>query len=86
MKKPKALCLTATLESVGIRAEGFVGPFEDFARDLQQYPAVVVNGLDNIDVRHEVQRALWPDIVIDGAIGDFSYQVSSHPWPGTPLA
>ncbi len=82
LKKPKALCLAATLERVGIRAEGFVGPFEHFARDLQQYPAVVVNGLDNTDVRQEVQRALWPDIVIDGAIGDVTCQVSSHPWRG----
>ncbi|MBZ5658801.1 MAG: ThiF family adenylyltransferase [Acidobacteriia bacterium] len=82
LKKPKAPYLTATLEGVGIRAEGFMGTFEHFARDLKQYPAIVVNGLDNTDVRQEVQRALWPDIVIDGAIGDFTCQVSSHPWRG----
>ena len=38
--------------------------------------------MDNIDVRHEVQRTLWPNVVIDGAIGDFMCQVRRHPWPG----
>lgn len=41
---------------------------------------IVLNGLDNIDARHAIQK-LWPDTVIDGAIGaDFSSQVSSHAW------
>lgn len=43
------------------------------------YPALVLNGLDNIDARHEVQD-IWPDLVIDGAIGAFGCQVSRHPW------
>lgn len=44
------------------------------------YPAIVLGGLDNIDARHEIQK-LWPDLVIDGAIGsDFSCQASCHPW------
>ena len=44
------------------------------------YPTVALNGLDDIEARHEVQR-LWPDLVIDGAIGsDLSCQVSCHPW------
>lgn len=25
-------------------------------------------------------QALWPDLVIDGAIRDFGCQVSRHPW------
>lgn len=46
---------------------------------------VVLNGFDNIEARHAIQK-LWPDIVIDGAIGaDFSCQVSAHPW-GTSTA
>jgi hypothetical protein len=40
---------------------------------------VVLNGLDNIKARHEVQN-LWPDLIIDGAISDFGCQVSRHPW------
>jgi len=44
------------------------------------YPKIVINGLDDVDARHKVQQ-LWPDLVIDGAIGsEFSCQVSCHPW------
>lgn len=43
------------------------------------FPNIVLNGLDNIDARHEVQN-IWPDIIIDGAISDFGCQVSRHPW------
>jgi molybdopterin/thiamine biosynthesis adenylyltransferase len=43
------------------------------------YPQVVLNGLDNIEARHAVQ-GMWPDLVIDGAIGPFTVQVSRHPW------
>lgn len=43
------------------------------------HPTLVLNGLDNIDARHEVQ-GMWPDLIIDGAIGTFGCQVSRHPW------
>jgi molybdopterin/thiamine biosynthesis adenylyltransferase len=43
------------------------------------YPRVILNGLDNIDARHEAQ-SWWPDILIDGAISDFKCQVSRHQW------
>jgi len=52
-----------------------------YAREARAVPAVVLNGLDNISARHQVQRTLWPDIIVDGAIGDFTCQVSRHPWP-----
>ena len=42
-------------------------------------PAVVVNGLDNIAARRSVQT-IWPDLVIDGAIGTFSCEATLHPW------
>jgi len=42
-------------------------------------PAIVVNGLDNIEARRSVQT-LWPDLVIDGAIGTFSCEATLHPW------
>jgi molybdopterin/thiamine biosynthesis adenylyltransferase len=44
-----------------------------------RYPGVVLNAVDNIDARHEAQ-ALWPDVLIDGAIGDFPCQVSRYDW------
>jgi molybdopterin/thiamine biosynthesis adenylyltransferase len=81
LNKPKAEFLASVLKKHNIRAHGFVGEFEQYVSKLRQFPRIVLNGLDNIDVRHEVQRALWPDIVIDGAIGDFMCQVSRHPWP-----
>jgi molybdopterin/thiamine biosynthesis adenylyltransferase len=79
--RPKAAVLEAMLKVAGKNAQGFYGSFADYAASLKgKYPAVVLNGLDNIDVRHEVQRTLWPDLIVDGAIGDFGCQVSSHPW------
>jgi len=81
LEKPKAVRLASILNNCGIRANGFAGSFERYAHDLQQFPQAVLNGLDNINVRHEVQRTLWPNIIIDGAIGDFMCQVSRHAWP-----
>lgn len=81
LNKPKAEFLASVLNKYNIRADGFFGEFAQYVSKLNQFPKIVLNGLDNIDVRHEVQRALWPDIVIDGAIGDFMCQVSRHPWP-----
>lgn len=43
------------------------------------YPRVTLGALDNIDARHAIQE-LWPDVAIDGAIGDITCQVSRHPW------
>jgi molybdopterin/thiamine biosynthesis adenylyltransferase len=81
LNTPKADFLASVLNEYNIRAKGFHGPFERYASELRQFPKIVLNGLDNIDVRHEVQRALWPNVIVDGAIGDFMCQVSRHPWP-----
>ena len=81
LTKSKALIMAEHLRQSGRRSQGFHEDFEKYAERLREYPSVVLNGLDNIDVRHEVQRALWPDVIIDGAIGDFMCQVSRHPWP-----
>jgi molybdopterin/thiamine biosynthesis adenylyltransferase len=45
----------------------------------REYPMVVLSALDAIEPRHELQ-GLWPDLVIDGAIGPFECQASCHPW------
>jgi hypothetical protein len=39
-----------------------------------QVPPIVVNGLDNVETRHSVQR-LWPDALIDMAAGGLTSQV-----------
>jgi molybdopterin/thiamine biosynthesis adenylyltransferase len=80
ISKPKALVMQDYLKQHGVQAQGFSMPFEDFALKIDKNPAIVLNGLDNIEVRHEVQRSFWPDVVVDGAIGDFICQVSRHPW------
>ncbi len=81
LKKTNAEVLAEHLEQAIKNARGFHMPFEQFANETSNIPAIVINGLDDIDVRHEVQRRLWPDMIIDGAIGDFTCQVSRHPWP-----
>jgi hypothetical protein len=44
------------------------------------HPSIVLSGLDAIEARHETQD-VWPDVLIDGAIGDFMVQVATHTWP-----
>ena len=77
----KAKTLAEHLRGPLLRVDGFEMTFEEYAREARAIPEVVLNGLDNISARHQVQRTLWPDIILDGAIGDFTCQVSRHPWP-----
>jgi len=76
----KAKVMEEWLKAAGKNAVGMESSFADYADTLSNYPKLVLNGLDNIDVRHEVQRMLWPDLIVDGAIGDFTCQVSRHLW------
>lgn len=65
-----------------LQANGFEQELESFGHHLGSeipYPRVILTGLDNIAARHTAQN-LWPDLVIDGAIGDFPCQVSRHKW------
>lgn len=77
----KAATLAAHLRRPLLEVQAFEMTFEEYIRDARTVRAVVLNGLDNISARHQVQRAIWPDVVVDGAIGDFMCQVSRHPWP-----
>ena len=82
-EKPKAE-IAARGWSPTVSARPFSMDIEKFLRKVGseiQAPDVVLSALDSIDGRHEVQQ-LWPDVVIDGAIGAFSCQVSRHPWDG----
>jgi molybdopterin/thiamine biosynthesis adenylyltransferase len=79
VNEPKSLLAERVLRD-RLSVTGFHEDLATFARRLGDsipYPRVVVTGLDNIDARHEAQ-ALWPDVIIDGAIGDFPCQVSRH--------
>jgi molybdopterin/thiamine biosynthesis adenylyltransferase len=59
-----------------------VRPFEKdvmlFTRESAAPPTIVLTALDSGDARRAAQL-LWPDLVIDGAIGDFMAQVGFHP-------
>ncbi len=44
-------------------------------RDLK--PTLVLNGLDDVQARHDAQLA-WPDITIDGGISEFGVAVVQH--------
>lgn len=80
--RPKAEVAEEFLADSGISVKGYSEDLDTFCNRLgkmSRYPEVVLNGLDNIEARHHVQD-LWPEIVIDGAIGDFGCQVSVHPW------
>jgi len=45
------------------------------------FPRLVLNGLDNVAARRAAQ-GLWPDQIIDGAIGPTVCEVTLHPWEG----
>jgi molybdopterin/thiamine biosynthesis adenylyltransferase len=77
----KAETLARYVRTPFFDAQAFAMPFDQYDSGGRAMPAVVLNGLDNISARHQVQRTLWPDVIVDGAIGDFTCQVSRHPWP-----
>lgn len=42
------------------------------------YPKIILGAVDNIPARREIQN-FWPDLIIDGAMGEFACQVGLHP-------
>lgn len=81
IQTPKAQ-FAASLLRPKLNAIGYSEDLSTFSKrfpDSLPYPLLILNGLDNIDARHDAQK-LWPDLIIDGAIGQFECQVSCHPW------
>jgi len=81
LTKPKAKILAALFAKDTVR-----GFDEDVQKLISKrlgkevpYPDVILNGLDDIEARRHVQT-IWPGLVIDGAIGAVSCEVSLHPW------
>lgn len=61
-------------------ANPFYGTVEAFKSDQgHPVPKICLNGLDNIEARRQVQE-LWPDLILDGALGPVSCEVTIHPW------
>src|SRR2546426_368908 len=58
-----------------LKVEPLGGEIADFMGEKlgksTRYPSVVLTALDDIDARRHVQT-IWPDLVIDGAIGPLS--------------
>lgn len=79
--KPKAEVAAETLRG-RLDVTAVVGSIQDVlapdGQDVRVTP-VILCGLDNAEARHAVQD-LWPDLIIDGAMGDLACQVSRHPW------
>jgi molybdopterin/thiamine biosynthesis adenylyltransferase len=76
--------LADRMRSGRVDARGYHETLEEFSRRLGDelpYPRVVLGAFDNIDGRHAAQD-LWPDLLIDGAIGPLLCQVSRHPLDG----
>lgn len=84
-KDPKADFL-AGLFSGALLAKSLKADVEGLEADpTWRTPKIALNGFDNVEARHAIQD-LWPDLVIDGAIGRrLECQVSAHPWP-SPIA
>lgn len=81
--KPKAKIVASRLRHAG-EVHGIRATIKEVAEvDLgttSPWPAIVLNGLDSIDARHEAQD-IWPDLVIDGALdADLQVRVSAHEW------
>lgn len=77
---PKAVFLAGLFTGplVAQPIQGSVGQLEE--GPAWRTPSIVLSGFDNVEARHAVQN-LWPDLIIDGAIGPrLECQVSAHPW------
>jgi molybdopterin/thiamine biosynthesis adenylyltransferase len=82
IRKKKALFASEILEGK-LAIKYFAEDFSKFSNRLGTevpFPRVALNAVDNVETRREIQRELWSDMIIDGAIGDFSCQASRHAW------
>jgi molybdopterin/thiamine biosynthesis adenylyltransferase len=76
----KAVKCANLLAKRGLLAAPYVEKVEQYAVRSSKKYKVVLSALDSVAARHAVQGNLWPDVVIDGAIGDFQAQVFRHIW------
>lgn len=80
--KSKAEMLSESFDST-LRAKAYPVNISTFVNQqlgvVVPYPQIILTGVDNIDARREIQ-AVWPDLIIDGAIGALSCEATIHPW------
>jgi hypothetical protein len=80
---PKANWASQLLEKK-LTAGWLHGSVEDYIAKcgkVYSYPRLALDALDTIAARRQVQ-SLWPDQIIDGAIGPTICEVTLHPWNG----
>jgi hypothetical protein len=80
-RRSKAKVLAEAIDG-SLVAMGFQKTVEEVSEKLGTslpFPTIVLGAVDSLDARHAIQD-LWPDLVIDGATGDFPCQISRHPW------
>jgi hypothetical protein len=78
----KAQWASGVLRSPKLTSGWLQGSVEDYLAQCSktfQFPRLALDGLDNIPGRRSVQ-GMWPDQVIDGAIGPTICEVTVHPW------
>jgi hypothetical protein len=80
-KVPKVQIVAAALEHAGVVPLAHFGQIESLALGMRRgdfpTPPIVLCALDDNIPRHELQR-LWPDVVLEGATGDTTVQISRH--------
>ena len=76
----KAVKCASLISKQGLLATPYVENVQQYAVRSNRKCKVVLSALDSVAARHAVQGYLWPDLVIDGAIGDFQAQVFRHIW------
>jgi hypothetical protein len=66
----------------GVHVSAVIGTLENFVGEVdsgtQPAPSIVIGAVDSPEARRKLQT-LWPDVLLDGAIGDFMAQVGVHP-------
>jgi hypothetical protein len=75
--RPKAVVIAEHLNASGLYTATPVQLMvEQFRGSI---PPIVISAVDSPEARHAIQL-LWPDLIIDGAIGPFPCEVGVHPW------
>ncbi len=79
--KSKAFVL-ARQATHALRTTAYAQTLQEYTHRLgleQPYPKIVLSAVDSARARHAIQD-LWPDVIINGATGDFPWEVSRHTW------
>jgi hypothetical protein len=78
---PKVDVISRALKGTGLECRPFKERIESYLGKIfdghEPCPQVVISAVDNNEIRPSLQR-LWPEMLIEGATGDSTFQVSRH--------